>query len=52
VRGAVQELLLAHGGLGGAIVESLLVLAIAALFVAVWLRERRGNRSRKESDDS
>jgi hypothetical protein len=33
--------LLAHGGLGGAIVESLLVLGIAAIFVAVWLRERK-----------
>jgi hypothetical protein len=34
--------LVAHGGTGGAIVESLLVLTILALFVAVWLRERRG----------
>ena len=33
--------LLAHGGVGGAIVESLLVLGILAIFVAVWLRERR-----------
>jgi hypothetical protein len=33
--------LLAHGGIGGAIVESLLVLGIAAIFVAVWLRERK-----------
>jgi hypothetical protein len=33
--------LAAHGGVGGAIVESLLVLGIAAIFVAVWLRERR-----------
>ena len=33
--------LIAHGGVGGAIVESLLVLTIAAIFVAVWLRERR-----------
>jgi hypothetical protein len=39
--------LVAHGGLGGAIVESLLVLGIAALFVAVWLRERRARRSRE-----
>jgi hypothetical protein len=33
--------LVAHGGVGGAIVESLLVLTILAIFVAVWLRERR-----------
>jgi hypothetical protein len=38
----------AHGGVGGAIAESLLVLSIAAIFVAVWLRERRANRSRDE----
>jgi hypothetical protein len=43
--------LVAHGGVGGAIVESLLVLTIAALFFAVWLRERRGNRSREERKD-
>jgi hypothetical protein len=35
--------LIAHGGVGGAIVESLLVLGIAAIFVAVWLRERKKN---------
>jgi hypothetical protein len=33
--------LVAHGGVGGAIVESLAVVAIASVFVAVWLRERR-----------
>jgi hypothetical protein len=37
---AVQGLV-AHGGVGGAIVESLLVVTIVAIFVAVWLRERR-----------
>jgi hypothetical protein len=35
----------AHGGVGGAIVEALLVLGIAAIFFAVWLRERRSNRA-------
>ena len=34
--------LVAHGGVGGAIVESLLVVTILAVFFAVWLRERRG----------
>jgi hypothetical protein len=33
--------LVAHGGVAGAVVESLLVLTILALFLAVWLRERR-----------
>jgi hypothetical protein len=35
---------LAHGGLGGAIVETLLVVGIAAVFGAIWLRERRAGR--------
>ncbi len=33
--------LVAHGGIAGAIVESLVVLTVAAVLVAVWLRERR-----------
>jgi hypothetical protein len=33
--------LVAHGGVAGAIVEALLTLGVAALFLAVWLRERR-----------
>jgi hypothetical protein len=37
--------LVAHGGVGGAIVETLLVISIAAIFFAVWLRERRAGRS-------
>ena len=37
--------LVAHGGVGGAIVETLLAVGIAALFVAVWLRERRASRA-------
>jgi hypothetical protein len=41
--------LVAHGGTGGAIVEALLVVSIAAIFFAVWLRERRAGRS--GSDD-
>ena len=32
---------LAHGGVAGAIVEALLAISLAALFLAVWLRERR-----------
>jgi hypothetical protein len=32
---------LAHGGVGGAIVEVSALLAIVGLAVAVWLRERK-----------
>jgi len=38
----------AHGGVGGAVVETLLVVGIAAVFVAVWLRERRASRVHDE----
>jgi hypothetical protein len=34
-----------HGGVGGAVVETLLVAGIVAIFVAVWLRERRASRA-------
>ena len=37
--------MIGHGGVGGAIVEALLVLGIAAVFIAVWLRERRASRA-------
>lgn len=33
--------LVAHGGVGGAVVEALVGLAILGVFVAVWLRERK-----------
>ena len=36
--------LLAHGGVGGAIVESLVALTIAGLFLSIWLRERRARK--------
>jgi hypothetical protein len=36
--------LVAHGGTGGAIVEILLVVSIAGVFFAVWVRERRAKR--------
>lgn len=41
----------AHGGVGGAIVEALLALSIAAIFLTVWLRERRAGRSRSDETD-
>ncbi len=36
--------LLAHGGVGGAVVEVLLVVGLLAVFLAVYLRERRASR--------
>ncbi len=33
-----------HGGVGGAVVETLLVAGIVAVFGGVWLRERRASR--------
>ena len=36
---------LAHGGLAGAIAESLIAIAIAGVLVAVWIRERRGGKA-------
>jgi hypothetical protein len=49
--------LTAHGGLAGAIVETLVVLAVVGVFVAVWLRERRGggepdDETRLRDDDA
>jgi hypothetical protein len=41
--------LLAHGGVAGAVIELVLVLGVVALFVAVWLRERRAGRD--DDDD-
>ncbi len=33
-------MIVAHGGLAGAIVEGLVVLAFVGLAIAIWLRER------------
>jgi len=44
--------LLAHGGVGGAIVEALLAISIAGIFLAVYLRERRAGRSRSDDDEA
>jgi hypothetical protein len=38
----------AHGGIPGAIAEGTIAVAVVALFVAVWLRERGG---REEGDE-
>ena len=36
--------LLAHGGVGGAVVELLLVVGLLAVFLTIYLRERRARR--------
>lgn len=38
--------IVAHGGLAGALVESLVFLMVAAILIAVFLRERRSGRDR------
>ena len=40
--------LLAHGGVGGLIVEGLLAVTVVGIFAVVWLRDRRAGRSRSE----
>ena len=41
--------LVAHGGLWGAIVEGVVALGVAAVLVAVWLRERRGGADEEDA---
>jgi hypothetical protein len=48
---AVVAGLAAHGGTAGAIGEGAIALGVAALFLAVWLRERRRGGDDNESDD-
>ena len=42
--------LIAHGGVAGAIAEALLAISVAAVLVAVWIRERRVSRLRVEDE--
>lgn len=37
--------MIAHGGVAGAIVEALVVVAVIGVFAAIWLRERSARRS-------
>jgi hypothetical protein len=41
---------LAHGGVYGAIGETVIAVAIAAFFVAIWLRERRRTSGRAPAE--
>jgi hypothetical protein len=38
--------LIAHGGLVGALVEGLVVVAVSSVLLAIWLRERKAGRER------
>jgi hypothetical protein len=40
--------LVAHGGVAGAVIEFVLVAGVAAVFLAVWLRERKAGRDEEE----
>ena len=42
--------LVAHGGVPGAILEATLAIGVAALLLAVWLRERRSDEAREEKE--
>ena len=41
---------LAHGGVAGAIAESMVAVAVIAVLVAAWLRERSVRRDRSTDD--
>lgn len=41
--------MIAHGGVAGAVVEALVVVAVIGVFAAIWLRERGARRS--QADD-
>ena len=47
---AVAGLTVAHGGVYGAVGETLIAVAIAAFFLAVWLRERRRSSGRAPAE--
>ncbi len=42
--------LVAHGGVGGAVVETLLVASIAGVFLVLWLRERKTRDDTPDDD--
>jgi hypothetical protein len=41
---------LAHGGIPGAIAESVIALSVVALFVGIWLRERSARKADEEPE--
>jgi hypothetical protein len=47
----VISLLVAHGGVPGAIAEGTIAVAVVAIFLAVWLRERRSGEDEDKLND-
>jgi hypothetical protein len=47
----ITSLLVAHGGVPGAIAEGTIAVAVVALFVAIWLRERRSGEEQDRLND-
>jgi hypothetical protein len=47
----IISLLVAHGGVPGAIAEGTIAVAVVALFVAIWLRERRSGEEQDRLND-
>lgn len=43
---ALTGLVLAHGGIPGAIAEASVAIVVIALFGSIWMRERSARRSR------
>ena len=41
---------MAHGGVAGAIAESFVAVSVAAVLLAVWIRERRVSRLRRDDE--
>lgn len=42
--------MIGHGGLYGAVGETLIAVAIGAFFLAIWLRERRRTSGRARAE--
>jgi hypothetical protein len=42
----MSQMVVAHGGVAGAIAEAGVALAVMGVFAAVWLRERSARRER------
>ena len=41
---------MAHGGVAGAVVETLIAVGVLAVFVTIWLRERRARRDETDRE--
>lgn len=48
----LEPSILAHGGLGGTLIEVGLTIGILAVFIAAWTRERRARTNEGERNES